>query len=58
MADGALAVIQQRYVTDLVSMVLALLGVPWAVQKMDQVSGYCEEEAGDWKDLQICDQLC
>ena len=58
MADGALAVIQQRYGTDLVSIGLALLGAPWSVQTMGQVSGYCEEEAGDWKDLQICDRLC
>ena len=51
--DGALAVNQERYWTDLVSMGLVRLGAPWAVQKVGR-----DEEAGDRKDLRICDQRC
>ena len=41
--------IQERYGTDLVSMGLA--------RKIGQVSECCDEEAGDWKHIQTCDQL-
>ena len=56
--DDALPVLQARSGTNLVSMGLVGAGAPWAVQELGPLSEYADKDAGDWKDLRICDKLC